>query len=107
LSIKPVWRWGVSTRGAVAVLKILYPFLRIKKERAKVALKIQFRIDRYKKPAITKGEFFIRERMRLKLKALNGRGKFLESPKQKKRVYDYLKRFQAEHPNAGKDHATT
>lgn len=105
LSIKPVWVWIATSRNAYTILKSMYPYLRIKKERASVAIKLQERINAWpNNKRMNRRELAARERARVKIRALNGRGLFIPSPERKKLVYDYLKQFQADHPNAGQDH---
>jgi hypothetical protein len=105
LSIKPVWRWGVTTRHALVVINLLLPYLRIKRNRALLAIKLYKRIDRYPRGRIlSEFELSQRENIRSKIKKLNGRGVFVNHPDLKRKRYDYMRQFRADHKDAGHHH---
>jgi hypothetical protein len=97
LSIKPVRRWNASSRHAARILRLLLPYLRIKKTRAILALKLQSRIEKYGSGRmITANEFMIRENLRARIKKLNGRGIVIRHPEEEKKRREYLEMFKAQ-----------
>jgi len=70
---KPAWRWSVSANQASAFLKLIYPYLRLKKPQAEIAIKFQ-----EQKPnrghRSTESERAVAEAQRIVMSSLNEKG---------------------------------
>jgi len=68
------YSWLATAKQAKFVLELLYPFLKIKKDRAMLGIEFQKRMKRIvNQIPVSKEEIMLRERTRLKVRELNGR----------------------------------
>jgi hypothetical protein len=65
-----VYRWSITTRAAAALLIILHPYLKVKKEQAEIAAKFQEFQSKVRGPK-PQSDLDAQERLRLKLKQLH------------------------------------
>jgi hypothetical protein len=73
---KDSYVWYADNRKAVRLLKMLIPYLVLKKEQAEIAVYFQSSIPAQGRgPRITKDVFEFRESLRLKMRILNKRGR--------------------------------
>lgn len=81
---KPCWVWDVSGKDALEILKLIYPYLRIKRTVVKAILEFREMIDTQKKERLScKGKYkqpvpeefnLKREKLYQKVRSLNKRG---------------------------------
>ena len=69
---RPIYNWGLSTKPASRALKLLLPYLRVKKKQAELA--IEFANYPQQIHPISKAEFDRRTRLFQQLRQLNKRG---------------------------------
>lgn len=70
---KPSWRWSVSANQASAFLKLIYPYLRLKKPQAELAIKFQ-EGRKGRGHFLTDSERAINEAQRILMSSLNKKG---------------------------------
>lgn len=68
----PMWRWTISTKKALAFLEIISPYLRIKKEQAKIAT--AFQSKKKHQPNISNEYYQEQEKQRNMMMQLNRKG---------------------------------
>lgn len=67
---KEKWQWCIPPKPAVVFLKAVYPFLRLKREEALLALEFQQRIKSSNNKPLTAAEIDIRKDYYLRMRAL-------------------------------------
>ena len=72
---KPSWRWAVVANEALEFLRLIYPYLRLKKPQAEVAIKFQERRFKKKGYALPKDMRAWNEAQSILMHSLNKRGK--------------------------------
>lgn len=68
------WRWSVSGNGAVLLVRLISPYLIIKREQARLLLSFRAQVSRGGKP-LTDGQLEFREQCYHQSRTLNMRGK--------------------------------
>ena len=69
-----VYRLSYRSKDATTFLKMLLPFLTVKRRAAEIAIEFQGRIENGKKSHLSTGEIAAREKLADELKAVNHRG---------------------------------
>ena len=73
---KPVHSWSVSYQQALGVLQAVYPYLRLKKPQAEIAINF-LKMRHHKGRHLTDGELAIGEAQRILMASLNKKGERL------------------------------
>ncbi len=76
---KPCYMWSIGARGALEFLQSIYPYLRLKKPQAEVAIKF-LKMRAYKHYHFTEAEKAIGEAQRIVMKGMNKTGEKNISP---------------------------
>jgi len=69
---KPYWCWMVTANKALEVLKLVHPYLRLKRPQAEIAIKFQ---ESRRGHSMTEAERAVSEAQRIVMAKLNQRGK--------------------------------
>lgn len=71
---KPTWTWTIRSKDALKFLKVIYPYLRLKKPQAEVAIKFYEQRPKRKGHALQEDEKVFLEIIRTEMSILNKRG---------------------------------